>query len=448
MIFTRRFLLIWGCGLAPFLLVLLLWPGGGRLLAAVVTLVCYDLVLAAIALLDWRSMEDPRQWEATRTIPPRLSLGEEHVITIRLRLPVGRSLRLVIRDEHPDRLELLDQRDMIRVTEPDGPGWQRAEARYRLRAGLRGDFFFGDILLRWSSPRGLVIRQSRFPAVARCKVYPNIAQAQRHGFSGSVARQFEPGLHRSRLSGQGREFESLREYVMGDELRQVSWTATARRGRLMTRQYQIERNQSVIVMVDIGRLMTSRIAGATKLDHAIDAALSIACAAAGSGDNVGLLVFEREVVRFLPPRKGQAQIRAMLDALYDIEPRMIEPSYARAFQYLTRNCRKRSLVVVLTDLVDRDASADLLACASTLLPRHLPLIVTIADNDLEAIVSTPPDSIDELYRQSVAEELLQQREEALARIVDYGGLALDLPAGSLSVRLVRKYLDVKERGIL
>lgn len=448
MIFTRRFLIIWGSGLVPFLLVLLLWPGEQSLIAAASTLVCYDLALGLIALLDWRSMEDPRQWQVVRTIPPRLSLGEDQVIGIGLRLPIDRPLRLVIRDEYPDRLELLDARDMILVTEPDGQGWQRAETRYRLHTSIRGDFWFGDILIRWSSPRGLVVRQSRFPAAAHCKVYPNIEQAQRHGLSGRAARQLEPGLHRSRLTGQGREFESLRDYVMGDELRQVSWTATARRGRLMTRQYQIERNQSVIIMIDTGRLMTSRIGRLTKLDHAIDAALSIACVAAGSGDNVGLIAFEREVVRFLPPRKGESQIRAILESLYNIEPRMIEPSYVRAFQYLTRNCRKRSLVVVLTDLVDRDASADLLACASTLLPRHLPLIVTIADNDLQSIVSSIPDTIDEVYRQSVAEELLQQREEALARIVDYGGLALDLPAGTLSARLVSKYLDVKDRGML
>jgi uncharacterized protein (DUF58 family) len=231
-------------------------------------------------------------------------------------------------------------------------------------------------------------------------------------------------------------------------LRHVSWTATARRGKLVTRQYQIERNQSIIVMIDAGRLMTSRIEQLSKLDHAINAALSIGYVAASGGDNFGLLVFTRQVTTYLPPQRGHAQMNAVLEALYNVKPQMIEPSYARAFQYFQQNCKRRSLVMILTDLVDRDASAELLAHTATLLPRHLPLIVTIGDKDLRALVAESPRNVAEVYQQSVAEEMLQQREEALARITELGGLALDVPAGNLALELVNKYLEVKERGLL
>ena len=263
------------------------------------------------------------------------------------------------------------------------------------------------------------------------------------------------GLRRTRLRGQGREFESLRDYVRGDELRHISWTTTARRGRMTTRQYQTERNQSIVVMLDAGRLMTSRpasetthLAQLTKLDHAINATLAIAYVAASGGDNIGLLVFNRQVASYLPPQRGNAQLNAMIEALYNVKPQMAEPSYARAFQYLANNCKRRSLVVILTDLVDGEASAELLSYTATLLPRHLPLIVTIGDNDLRALVTQPPADISAVYQQSVAEELLQQREEALARITELGGLALDVPAGQLSLQLVNQYLAVKERGLL
>jgi uncharacterized protein (DUF58 family) len=201
-------------------------------------------------------------------------------------------------------------------------------------------------------------------------------------------------------------------------------------------------------MIDAGRLMTSRIEQLSKLDHAINAALSIGYVATRGGDNIGLLVFNRQVAVYLPPQRGHAQLAAMTEALYNVKAQMIEPSYARAFQYLAQNCKRRSLVVILTDLVDRDASAELLAYTSTLLPRHLPLIVTIGDKDLRALVAEGPRKIADVYQQSVAEELLQQREEALARITELGGLALDVPAGRLSLELVNKYLEVKERGLL
>jgi uncharacterized protein (DUF58 family) len=137
-----------------------------------------------------------------------------------------------------------------------------------------------------------------------------------------------------------------------------------------------------------------------------------------------------------------------MEALYNVEPQLIEPSYARAFNFFGANYRRRSLVVILTDLVDRDASAELLAHTSKLVPRHLPLIVTIGDTDLRELVRLKPATSADVYRQSVAEEILRQREEALSRIRHAGGLALDVPAGRLSLELVNKYLEVKERGLL
>ncbi len=186
----------------------------------------------------------------------------------------------------------------------------------------------------------------------------------------------------------------------------------------------------------------------TKLDHAINATLSMAYVALRGEDNIGLVIFARQVESYLPPKRGHGQMQAFFEALYNVRAQMIEPSYSRAFQYFSRECKRRSLVIILTDLVDRDASAELLGSTTALMPRHLPLIVTIGDNDLRSLVAEVPKNVTEVYRQSVAEELLQQREEALARITDAGGLALDVPAGQLSFHLVNKYLEVKERGLL
>ncbi len=450
MLFTRRFFILLGIGALPLFLV---WTTFGVRSGWRWAVLAYDLGLLAAAWIDYRRTETAAEFEVVRAMPRRFMIGEENEVQIRVTAAgrkgrPARDFELQLKDEYPPALELRGERLLRAAPVRRARGARESLLKYKLYAAARGDYRFGDIVLRFPSPLGLTIRQIRIPAAETVKVYPNIHEARRHELAARRNRQLMAGLRKTRMRGQGRDFESLREYVRGDELRHVSWTATARRGRLITKQYQIERNQSIVVMLDAGRLMTSRIEHLSKLDHAINAALAIGYVASHGGDNIGLLVFNRQVRTYLPPQRGHAQLSSMIEALYNIRAEMIEPSYARAFQYLSRNCKRRSLVVILTDLVDRDASAELLAYTATLLPRHLPLIVTIGDNDLRAMVAAEPAEIADVYRQSVAEEMLQQREEALARITELGGLALDVPAGQLSFQLVNKYLEVKERGLL
>lgn len=452
MIFTRRFFLLFALGVLPMLAMWTTFAAQPKLKWG---LIAYDLLLLALAFIDYKRTERNDQLTVTRLMPRRFMIGEENEVQLHLTIKSnGRKLRLpifTIKDEYPSQLELRGQRSLTVKTTHRRSGEVSGETNYQLYAASRGNYEFGSVMLRWRSPWGLVIKQAQVAATENVKVYPNINEAKRHELYARRNRQLMSGMRLTRLRGQGREFESMRDYVLGDELRHISWTATARRGKLTTRQYQIERNQSIVVMIDAGRLMTSRIENLSKLDHAINAALAIGYVATSNGsgaDNVGLLVFNRQVVSYLPPQRGHAQLAAMTEALYNVKAQMIEPSYGRAFQYLSQNCKRRSLVVILTDLVDRDASAELLAYTAALLPRHLPLIVAIGDNDLRALVAQEPKAVTDVYKQSVAEELLQQREEALARITQLGGLALDVPAGQLSFQLVNKYLEVKERGLL
>lgn len=449
MIFTKRFFILFALGVLPLIAV---WTTFASQTNLKWVLIGYDLLLMALAFVDYKLTEKDAQLKVRRVMPRRFMIGEENEvqlhITVKLARRRSRAPVFTIKDEYPPELELRGERLLTAKTRRSRSGEAEATAGYKLYAASRGDYGFGDVSLRWRSPLGLVVKQVSLPAAESVKVYPNINEAKRYELFAQRNRQMMAGMRRTRLRGQGREFESLRDYVLGDELRHISWTATARRGKLTTRQYQIERNQNIVVMIDAGRLMTSRIEHLSKLDHAINAALAIGYVATSGGDNVGLLVFNRQVVSYLPPQRGHSQLSAMTEALYSVKAQMIEPSYARAFQHLSQNCKRRSLVVILTDLVDRDASAELLAYTAALLPRHLPLIVTIGDNDLRALVSTEPKIVADVYKQSVAEELLQQREEALARITELGGLALDVQAVQLSFQLVNKYLEVKERGLL
>ncbi|MFQ3582422.1 MAG: DUF58 domain-containing protein [Chloracidobacterium sp.] len=433
-VFTARFILAFTGGLVVFSLgwvnPALLWAG-----------LCFDLALIGAALVDAARTPLRGSFTVRRTCAERFALGSGNTVTIEVKSHSPLPLTLWLKDEHPPEMEVQGREGQFVL-----PARGTAALAYELTTPARGRFQFGDIAVRLLSPWGLVWRQTSVPAAESVKVYPDFRAAQRQVIEAyRVGRQ---GERRQRLRGQGREFESLREFVTGDELRHVAWAASARRGKLVTRQYQIERSQSIILMVDCGRLMTARIGNFTKLDYAVNAALAVAYVAVAGGDQAGLLTFTRRVDDFLPPKPGAGQLGTILELLHDVQPQMLEPSYARAFAHINRYCRRRSLVILLTDVVDADASSDLLAHTASLIPRHLPLIVTIGDRDLRAFVKPRPASLDDVYAQSVAEELLAQREQALNRITELGGLALDVPTGQLSPALVNRYLEVKTRGLI
>ena len=229
-------------------------------------------------------------------------------------------------------------------------------------------------------------REGRAGEPMAVKVYPNVRRAREAELKALGARSLVAAQRRAAWRGEGRDFESLREYVPGDELRHVSWSATARRGRLTTRQYQIERDQTILVALDAGRLMTARIEHETKFDTAIHAALALMSAARRARRprraRSSSAAASRPTSR---PRRGASRWTRVLEALHAVEPELIEPSYTRAFEFVAANCKRRSLVVLLTDLVDEEGSRELLTSLRILRPRHLPLVVTIADRDLRAV---------------------------------------------------------------
>jgi len=436
-VFSTRFFLLLAAGLA---LLSAGWISRGALYVTVL----YDVALMAAAAADYLLSEKENAFRVEREMEERFAMGAENEVTIKISNRAQRKVTFIVKDEYPPRMELTSPREaQLTITAGRSRTW-----RYTLLPIARGKYDFGNTVLRFRTGLGLLWRQITYPTATDVKVYPDIREARKHELYAHRNRRPEPGLRRMRVRGQGREFESLREFVIGDEIRHISWAATARRGKVITRQYTIERSQNIVVLLDTGRLMTARIGKLTKLDHAVNATLSIAYVAAAGGDNVGLVAFSRRVVSYLPPRRDRDQINRLMEALYSLEPQMIEPSYKRAFNFFGANCKRRSLVVILTDLVDRDASAELLAHTSQLIPRHLPLIITIGDTDLREMVRAQPATSGDVYRQAVAEEILRQREEALMRIRHAGGLALDVPAGRLSLELVNKYLEVKERGLL
>ena len=436
-VFTKLFYALMAIGLVPLSL------SWNRPMLRWLTLT-YDLALIGAAIFDAWNSRLPKRVGIERHFGGRFAVGAETEVRIEIANHTARNISLIVKDEYPPQMKLSGAREARVGVEAQ----TSAALVYELTPPKRGRFEFGSIAVRFLSRWRLVWCQTRIDAPVAVKVYPNMRRAREVELRALGMRSFVAARRKSQWRGEGREFESLRDYVRGDEMRHISWTATARRGRLVTRQYQMERDQTILIMLDAGRLMTARIESETKLDSAVHAALALMSAAARAGDNAGLLVFGRRVKAFLPPKRGAEHLDAALEALHAIEPEMIEPSYSRAFEFAAANSRRRSLVVVLTDLVDEEGSRELLTSLKLLRPRHLPLVVTIADRDLKAVVREMPEDERELFTQSVAEEIMYQREAALRLVESQGGLALDVTAAALAPKLLETYLRVKERGLL
>lgn len=437
-VFSRRFIILLGIGLIPLSL-------SWTFPAIRPAVLAFDIVLFATAIVDYFvSRKLPEGFRVRREFEKRFAIGDPAKVSLLINNSSERKLVLQLKDEYPSEMKLDESRQAEFTIDPQ----TTAEFYYHLTPPRRGSYKFGRVAMRYLSRLGLVWCQADLGEAQNVKVYPNMRRAREIELKALGAQSFLAVQRKAVRRGEGREFESMRDYVRGDELRHISWTATARRSKLTTRQYQIERDQTVVIALDGGRLMTGRIDGETKFDTAIHASLALMSACAKAGDNCGLAVFGRRVKKYLPPKRGIEHIDAVLETLYDMEPEMIEPSYARAFQFISSNLKKRAFVIILTDLVDKDSSRDLINSLKLLRPRHLPLVATIGDRDLNAMVASKPADQKEMFRQSAAEEIILQRESALRLVESLGGLALDVTTQTLGPRLLETYLRVKERGLL
>ena len=437
-IFSRRFFVLLAVGFVPLSLS---WSFPALRYAVLI----YDVLLVLLALGDYFvSRKLAEDLTVSREFGRRFAIGDANQVKIRVENRSPQTFDLQIKDEFPPQMKLSETREAKFKIE----GQSFAEFFYSLMPPRRGRYEFGKIAARFLSRFGLVWCQTDLGKTETVKVYPNVRRAREMELKALGANSYLAVQRKAIRRGEGREFESLRDYVRGDEQRHISWTATARRSKLTTRQYQIERDQTIILALDAGRLMTGRIGSETKFDTAIHASLALMSAASRGGDNCGFVVFGRNIKKFLPPKKGIGQTDAVLEALHDLEPELIEPSYRRAFQFIAATSKKRAFVVILTDLVDKESSKELINSLKLLRPRHLPLVVTVGDRDLNQTVSEIPKQLKDVFVQSAAEEIIHQRESALRLVETLGGLALDVTTNSLAPKLLETYLRVKERGLI
>lgn len=321
-------------------------------------------------------------------------------------------------------------------------------ASYRIRPMQRGDAKIGHCYIRYQGLLRIAERWVRAPLEQTVRIYPNLEEAKRHSIYLLRSRQTALEKRRTRIRGIGREFESLREYQPGDEYRDICWTAAARRAKLVTRVYQIERSQTVWIVIDSGRLMRARVAGFSKLDQAVNAALSLAQVALYSGDNVGLISYGRAIRHQVPAAKGSVHLRQLIEHLAQVQEEGSEADHLQMAARLLSDQKRRSLIVWLTDLAETAMTPEVIEAASMMMPRHLVLFVVIGQPDLGELAAKTPQSESEMYRVAAAQEMVHRRELLLARLREHGALAMEVSSGIVSPTLVNSYLQIKERSQL
>lgn len=324
----------------------------------------------------------------------------------------------------------------------------RAIATRRVSPVARGRDRLRELYVWYENPVGLLRRRTRIAQDQSIRVYPDLSAVERYGRLDIRNRVVEAGLRRMRVLGRGTEFESLREYLPGDAFRAVNWKATARRGRIMISQYEAERSQSVMLLVDCGRLMTPYVGDQRKLDYSVTAALSLASIASLASDRVGAIAFAREIIAARAPRSTAVSLHDLSEQLYDLEPRFEEADYAKILSFAATRLRRRSLVVLLTDVVDPIGRSLVLAELREMARRHLILCLFMSDAAVDDTMRTEPNSVEAAYRLDVALGLAYERKTAAANLERLGVIVVDAPARSLSIALIDQYLRIKQRGML
>jgi uncharacterized protein (DUF58 family) len=404
------------------------------------------LVWGALLLADWRMTPDARAWRLSRHHDERLSLAAPNPIGVRImRRGEGAALPVWVRDDFPTSFGLEGSQRIL--TGVNIPG-QLLEVVYTVRPPRRGDYRFGDLYLRWRSTLGLLLRQATFPAAAPVKVYPNLVDVRKYDLLLRRNRLWELGLRATRVLGRGSEFERLRDYAPDDDYRRINWQATARRGTPISVEFETERSQTVIALLDTGRMMRSPVGEIAKLDYAINAVLLLAYVAAQKGDRVGLLAFDDEPHTWIAPRSGKAQFHRLLAQLYAVESQPVEPNYTAAVAYVATKQPKRSLVLLFSDLTGALYTQTLAAQLSHLQRRHLVLLVTLRDPTVQAMARQAVGDSTALYRRTVAERLLEERQRTLEQLQRQGILTLDVSADELSIAVINRYLELKAREMI
>jgi uncharacterized protein (DUF58 family) len=413
------------------------WAPNGMEMSLLLTLLLTCAVLADVVLIPREALR------VTRRVAPILRQSQPFAVELTLFNPGDRPGLFHVIDSPPVEFTGTEHRFSIRLL----PRKETVHS-YSLKSFRRGGFSFGAVYYRITGPLGLVQHQGRIEVPQAVQVLPDMTGEGSRDLQLALAGAFQAGRRRTARRGEGREFESLREHQRDDDFRHIDWKASAKRGKLISRQYETERDQRLMILLDTGRLMSPRIGSYRKLDYAINACVHLAQVALHKGDLVGYAIFNDELLAFAEPQKGQAQMSHFVRNLTSLQPTRLESDYAALFHHVMRRCSRRTLVVCFTDLGDSHSANSLLQAALPLMPRHLPVIVTVSNSEILAVTKKAPANEFEVYRHVAAAEIWNDYQRTLRALRSRGVATVSVPAQELSTAAINEYLRIKETARL
>jgi uncharacterized protein (DUF58 family) len=431
-----RLLLLAGVGLAwiipalwnrTFLYAMLLWDG----------------LLLLVFLGDWLRLPRPKQLTIRREWRSPLSIGVGAAVNLSVANQSSVDLWMSAYDELPSSNWYTSKAATLNI-----PAHSSRSINHEYTPGRRGDLQTGRVFLRYRSGFLMAERWAVADLRQTVRVYPNFEHARKHSVYLARSRQIEMQMRLMRMRGMGSDFESLREHREGDELRNVCWTATARRGKLVSKTFRVERSQAVWIVLDCGRLMRARTDGYSKLDRAVDAALCLAQLAIYSGDRVGLLAYGRAVNQRVIPGRGAAQMRHIVEQLAVVREEVPEADHVRAAASLLTLQKQRGLIIWISDLAESAMTPEVIEAAGQMLSRHLLLFIAIAQPELKLRARQSPASTSAMYEVVAAQEMVYRRELLLGRLRERGALCMEVEPSRISAAVLNQYLMVKERNLV
>lgn len=351
---------------------------------SIIITLLFDFVVFALMFWDgWRVKANAVK--VKRVDLQRLSIGRDNPVILSVQSG-KQSAKICIRDAYPLNFQVSNS-----TLEASLAPNSITELSYTVHPNHRGEYQWGNIQVRQLGEWGLAWHDCKIPASQTVAVYPDLIGLR--SLSIRLTLQNTGTMRQARRLGTGTEFAELREYGIGDDIRLIDWKATARRSRPLVRVLEPEREQTLIILLDRGRLMTQQVQGLKRFDWGLNATLSLALAGLNRGDKVGICVFDKEVSTWIPPERGQNQLSKLIERLTPIQPVLVEPDYVGAVTKLVTQQTRRALVVLITDIVDVTASAELLAALVRLSPRYLPFCVTLRDPQVDKLAHNPNSSV-------------------------------------------------------
>ena len=396
-----------------------------------------------LAAVDLFTLPGQSRFSATRTTGRIASLGKTHPVELVISNHSQRDHDVKIRDDLSDDLEAEPEEFTVQLRQQS-----RSVLNYQLRPLRRGAFKLTKIYLQVRSRMGFWRRFLDYPQSSLINVYPDMKQLSQYAMLARTNRLTQIGVRRTRRVGQDHEFERLRDFTIDDNYKHIDWRSTARRNRLTVKDFQASQSQRVIFLMDCGRMMTNEAKGISLLDHSLNAMLMLSYVALRQGDSVGLISFSDRVHGFVPPGGGMNQMNHLLHASFDRFPEMVESRYDQAFLYLAAHCRKRALVVLISNVIDEVNANQVEQYLSSLTGRHLPVGILLRDHQLFDAADMENPRGRDLFRAGAAAEILSWRRQVLQDLQTNGVLSLDVFPEDLTAPLINEYLTIKARHLL